>query len=133
MGEKETWSEAKKADDKGVRDDRLDDDPESRVKGSKSNTSEQAEPGDGPGAAAATSNLNLSKSNVARTAANSGELPTETAINTSHSNIKNLRPAAGGGESAGADGGSEQAAGAGPGDDPAASTVVKSRSNITNN
>ena len=45
MGEKETWSEAKKADDKGVRDDRLDDDPESRVKGSKSNTSEQAEPG----------------------------------------------------------------------------------------
>ena len=132
MGEKETWSEAKKADDKGVRDDRLDDDPEARVKGSKSNPSEQAEPGAGGDAAAATSNLNLSKSNIDRTA-NAGDLPTETAINTSHSNIKNLRTATGGGEAAGDGDGLERTADAGPGDDPAAGTVVKSRSNITNN
>ncbi len=81
MGEKETWDEAKKGEEKGGKEERtsgsMDDEASSggglaeatTVKGSKSNTSERAGQGGPPGQGEPleAANLNLSKSNINRT------------------------------------------------------------------
>lgn len=172
MGEKETWDEASN----------LNSSKSNRVAGEEGDIAigeegvqRSAGPRDRGEPAARATNLNSSRSNIYRTGAPADpDEPPEAAINTSHSNIKNLSAAEGGDDSA--DGEDAEAirlnssksnayreapepagdAGSGErnapktrsniqnnreaapdpvGDDPepAEGTIVKSKSNITNN